>query len=96
MFAMVVEDALEIEGRGIVLSGHYNSEKYSVCANTCLYDMMGDEYVVSGIAMMRRIDFTSMDRKHYPIDILLKDLKGHDKNYFIGKLLTTQFDFCLL
>ena len=45
MFAMIIEEVFEIKGRGIVISGHFDAERYSICENTCLYDMFGNEYV---------------------------------------------------
>lgn len=96
MFAMLIEDVFEIEGRGIVLSGHYDSERYRLCVNSCLYDMMGNEYVVSGFAMVRRIASAYADPKNHPLDVLIKDLKDHDKSFFVGKLLTTQYEFEML
>ena len=92
MFAMIVEDAFEIKGRGTVLSGHYDSERYEISVNTRLYDMSGEEYVVLGIAMFRRAPDAYADSRNYPADLILKSLRNHDKNYFVGKLLTTQYD----
>ena len=64
MLAMLIEDVFEIEGRGIVLSGHYDSERFRLCVNSCLYDMMGNKYVVSGFAMIRRITSAYDDKKN--------------------------------
>ena len=96
MFAMVIEEVFEIKGRGVVLSGRFDSERYSICENTCLYDMYGNEYVVSGIAMIRLSAEAYSDPKNYRIDLLFKGLIAHDNDFLVGKLLTTQFDFQML
>ena len=70
MFAMIIEEVFEIKGRGIVLSGHFDSERYSVCENTCLYDMFGNEYVVSGIAVIGCSVEQYSAPKNYRIDLI--------------------------
>lgn len=95
MYAMIVEDVFPIVGRGIVITGKYNSLKHNIKANDYLYDCFGNHFLVKGIEMIRRNSTTSDSPDKMTIGLMI-DINGKNCEYFIGKLLTDKYSIVFL
>jgi len=90
MFAFIVEEVLEIEGRGVVICGKYNSLKYQIQLTEYLYDSSFNQYVIKGFEMIRRKITAEESPENQYIGMLI-ETNNKPSNYFIGKLLTTEY-----
>lgn len=92
MFAMLVDDAYEIPGKGISVSGKVNLKKYIIKEYDCLYDFYGNQFWVKEINQFINSgeNSESCNSEHKKMALLIE---AHDMNkeHFKNKLLTSKF-----
>lgn len=94
MFAFKAESAEKIESGGVILKGTCDLTKYDISLNTILFDFAGNWFIVTGISLENYETLYSSEKSH--IEITIGNALEKSVEYFVGRVLTSRPDVCIL
>ena len=94
MFVIRAESAENNGSGGVILKGTCDLTKYDISLNTILFDFAGNWFIVTGISLESYETLYSPEKSH--TELTIGNALEKSVEYFVGRVLTSRPDVCIL
>ena len=94
MFVIRAESAENNGSGGVILKGTCDLTKYDISLNTILFDFAGNWFIVTGFSLESYETLYSPEKSH--TELTIGNALEKSVEYFVGRVLTSRPDVCIL